>query len=105
MTDDFTEELVDIGRWTYGDATECVVHIVRHNVLWGSGDPFHPEELREDQWGEFYCLKFFDPTDANRLGSESPGHESVEAAKSHAAEMCAGLRWGQPDLVDRPKSK
>ncbi len=105
MTDALTEELVDIGRWLYGDTTECVVHLVRRNVHFGTGDPFDPEEVREDQRGEFFCLKFFDPTDANRLSSESPGHESVEAAKSRAAEIYANLRWGQPDLVDRPKSK
>ncbi len=105
MTDALTEELVDIGRWLYGDTTECVVHLVRRNVHFGTGDPFDPEEVREDQWGEFFCLKFFDPTNASQLSGEFPGYESVEAAKSHAAEMCAGLRWGQPDLVDRPKSK
>ena len=90
---DTDEKLVAVGKWLYDDTIECVVHIVRRNIAYGSGDYEDPVEIREDREGEFYYLKFFTPANPGRNSSEAGAFDSIELAKIDAKRTCSGILW------------
>ena len=93
MSNDRTEELVAVGKWLYDNTVECAVHIVQRDIAYGSGDYEDPIEVREDQEGIFYYLKFSNPADPAELRGESGAFNSIEVAKKAAEEMCSSLVW------------
>jgi hypothetical protein len=54
--------IVKRGTWTYNESVRCVVHIVREQILTGSGDYEDPSEIREDREVEHYRIVFWGPT-------------------------------------------
>lgn len=93
MNADRTEELIAVGKWLYDNSVDCVVHIVQRDIAYGSSDYEDPIEVREDQEGTFYYLRFFNPANSEQLSSESGAFDSIAATKKAAEEMCTGLVW------------
>jgi len=52
---------VKIGTWLYGGSVPCEIRIVRHNVLYGSGDYEDEPSIREDQKVECFYILFHTP--------------------------------------------
>ena len=90
---DTDEELVAVGRWLYDGTAESVVHIVKRNWAFGSGDYEDPPDVREDREGTFYYLKFFNPARPERHSSESGAYDSIRLAKEAAKKTCLGIVW------------
>ena len=90
---DTNEELVAVGTWLYADTTECIVHIVKSVVAYGSGDYQASAEIRENRKGTFYYLKFFSPANSGQLSSKSGAFVIVGLAKKAAKNMCPKLAW------------
>ncbi len=82
-----------VGKWLYDGTVESVVHIVRRNIAYGSGDFLDPVEVREDLEGIFYYLKYFTPAEPEKLGSEVGSFDSIEQAKLAAEKTCTHLVW------------
>lgn len=93
MSNDRTEELIAVGKWLYDNSVECAVHIVQRDIGYGTGDYQDPIEVREDQEGTFYYLKFSNPANPAEFSGGSGYFHSIEAAKKAAEEMCSSLVW------------
>lgn len=46
------------GLWLHGGVTTCHVRIVRHNLLFGTGDSADPPEIAEDRVVECYYVRY-----------------------------------------------
>lgn len=46
------------GLWLHGGVTTCHVRIVRHHLLYGTGDADDPPELAEDRPADCYYVLF-----------------------------------------------
>ncbi len=94
MNSNKTEKPVAVGTWMYDETIECIVHVVRRNVAYGSGDYQDPPEIREDRHGTFYYLLFGTPTDPKQPNAgESGPYDSIGSAKEGAASRLSGLQW------------
>lgn len=52
------------GLWLYAGTTPCEVRIVRHDVLFGTGDPDDPPELAADRSLECFYVRYHTPAAA-----------------------------------------
>jgi len=46
------------GLWFHGGVSTCHVRIVRHHLLYGTGDADDPPELARDRPAECYYIRF-----------------------------------------------
>jgi len=53
--------IVKRGCWLYDGVVPCEVRIVRHDILYGSGDYEDPPEFADDREVECYYLLFHTP--------------------------------------------
>jgi hypothetical protein len=50
------------GLWFHGGVTTCPVRIVRHHVLYGTGDPDDPPDWAEDSERECFYIRYHLPS-------------------------------------------
>jgi hypothetical protein len=81
------------GLWLYAGTTPCDVRIVRHDVLFGSGDRDDPPELADDQAMECYYVRYHTPAAAPAWLDGGAGLSLREAIFLAERKLGPVLNW------------
>ncbi|MDR0779823.1 MAG: hypothetical protein LBF16_03885 [Pseudomonadales bacterium] len=85
---------VKIGTWLYAESVPCEVRIVRHNVLYGTGDYEDEPNICEDQEVEcFYVLIQSPVGQSGRWGGYFPALTLNAAILLTEAKCSGGITW------------
>jgi hypothetical protein len=84
--------VVKRGQWLYDGTITCEVRIVRHDVLYGSGDYEDPPEISNDREVECCYLLFHTPVGLPEWGRGGAALSLADAI-SIAEAMKPTLKW------------
>ena len=87
-----TDEKVLIGEASYGADATYKIEIVKTNIIPGTGDDEDPEEIRNDEFGEFFKVLFISP-DETVSKAEAGYYSSLDEAKKHLEALYKGIVW------------
>ena len=85
--------IVKRGRWLYDGVVPCDVRIIRHNVLYGSGDYEDPPEIADDREVECYYVEFHTPVGKPDWVGGGAALSVAEAVSIAESKLGATLKW------------
>ncbi len=83
-------EIVKEGVFLYDGSVPCDIRIFKHNMRYGTGDPYDDPEYRDDVEGEFYYIEFGSTVERGKFVSGSLALPSLEAAIEEAETATKG---------------
>ncbi len=87
---DIEEQVIMSGTWIYGDESEWQVHVVKANFRAGTRDHDDAPDVRHDQHGVFFDVRFGEYDDSVTHGG---AYTSLEEALEYAKSVCPSLKW------------
>ena len=86
------DDIICIAEMVYDNATSFKAVVVKCDFIPGSGDYADPNEIREDKYGDYYCVEFEDMTTPGKYISRRY-YESLEDAKGYLESLVSFVRW------------
>ena len=86
------ENAICIAEMVYDDTARFKAVVVECDFIPGSGDYEDPVEVREDRYGEYYCVAFEDMTTPCKFISRRY-YESLKEAKGSLGSLENFVRW------------
>ena len=92
MSSETKKHVVKRGTFLYGGVRRCAVEILQTDFRPGTGDYEDPENVREDENGIFFDIRYAS-AGPREFWSSVFGLESLEAAVKHVEEAVSDVRW------------
>jgi len=84
------EQLVQEGIAPYDAGVTYKIEIIKTNFQPGSGDYQDPSEIKNDQYGTFYKVRY---TSLDEFKSEGNYYSSLDEAKKWTETLIKGVQW------------